>query len=121
MSQLKKNKSAALRFANKVRKALGKKPISRFPLGIPEDPCKCSLALAIEDPQARVVEGILEFDENLTKNYVVGKALDYDVNLDKQSSGLELEISVSKFVQDFDKGKYPELVNIVELVREYHN
>ncbi len=117
----KRNKSAALRFANSVREALGKPRLRKLPLGIPFDNCKCPVALAVEDSQARVDEDNFTFENNAVKCYVVGIALDYDdISLDEtEYYGLKIPPDVSKFVKDFDNGKYPELIDIQELVRGY--
>ena len=82
-----KNKSEALRFANKVRAALGRTPIRSLPKGIPTSPCNCPVALAIEDSQARVDSGGLCFFDNPIKNYLVGTALGYEgISMDETAN-----------------------------------
>lgn len=114
-----KQKAAALKFANQVRKALGKDPLQRLPLGIPEDPSKCSLSLAIDDKDVQAADGDLAFGENTVKAYAVLKALNYPVQLDDPFNGLELPDRVQKFVEDYDNLKYPELVDIRTLLDTY--
>ena len=112
-----KRKSAALRFANQVRKVFGKKPLRKLPLGTPRDETECSLALAIEDSQVRITKEGISFSENPVKVFVLCQALDYPTDLDNPYIGMEFpNADISKFVRDYDDCKYPELVDIESLL-----
>jgi hypothetical protein len=120
MSKLQKQKSAALKFANKVRKALCKSPLSRFPLGIPQSNTECSLAKAIDDSELTVDDEGIDFGDNAVKVYIVGRDLGYPVDLSGGTDGLSFDdVLVERFVRDYDAGKYPELVDIMTLVNNY--
>jgi hypothetical protein len=77
---------AALRFANRVRKEEGLKPLKRLPKGWRHDSRACPLAEATgyEAGTSELIVGLCEF-----RRY---------------------PRDVRRFVSKFDKGKYPELV-----------
>src|ERR1051326_4430783 len=110
---LKQQKSNALRFVNKVRKALKREPISKLPLGIPQDAKKCSLALGVED--VTVEDGEITF-EYAVQAYVVAEALGYKDNKMDDGNNLVLPKEVNRFTKSFDDLKFPELVDIQTLL-----
>ena len=110
---LKQQKSNALRFVNKVRKALKREPISKLPLGIPQDAKRCSLALGVEDV---TVEGGDIVFEYAVQAYVVAEALGYQDNKMDDGNSLVLPKEVNRFTKSFDNLKFPELVDIQTLL-----
>jgi hypothetical protein len=118
MRTLKQRKSETLRFVNKVRKALGLKPLRQLIKGIPKNCAECSLARSIGKNVEVSVDDGLEFIGNPVKAHIVAISTGM-WNSDLESIGTVLDLDfpqIVKFLEDYDNLKYPELVAIEELL-----
>lgn len=85
-------RDAALAFANEVRERYGAPPLSTLPRGVPDDSSSCPLANALRDCGDPVEVSGCSADIN-------GYTIQYPEE-------------VWEFVEAFDSGRYPDLVEV---------
>lgn len=94
-----------LNYVNRVRVALGKKPLQKLPKGKRQSFVSCPLSNSFGREIIRVGEGWISFRS-------VDKAFEIGIKLRKTAftdGTIALPEYVSKFIDYFDKGMYPEL------------
>ena len=99
MKITKRHHNAALAFANRVRKAMGKKPASRLAKGQRGNGRQCAIARTIARDESIFVSDVHSDDGRYT---AVAEAY----GLKDITGG----VLVGDFIRAFDKGEIPELV-----------
>lgn len=94
-----KREERVLAYVNRIRAELGYRPRKALAKGVPGDSCKC--------PVARSLPHLAEVDDTELEVYTYGEnggIYGRNILLERKLPGY-----VSKFVSDFDFGKYPHL------------
>jgi len=107
-----------LELVNMIRDLSGHEALSELPKGSVRDSSNCSVANALKDIEPEVLvykEGIFSCNADFIR--LVAKAFGYrhDLIIWKQPGvyryGVPAPMPMGYFIQDFDKGCYPELVS----------
>lgn len=104
--------SEVLVLVNRGLTALGHPPLEALPQGLPVDECRCVIAEAFstiaDQVDGRSLQAINDRDAELLAKVWGTEATGEDV---------VLPLTIREFVEEFDRGVYPELINY-ELKRD---
>lgn len=132
-AKLKRNKALTLELVNKVRVATGRKPLQKLQKAFPSDTQACAIAKPLKGIKS--FSGVAEHapsdtdkpwsydaatfsfsDEKTARK--VGKAIGQPVRrysvsafTERESWDVRLPKYASEFIDDFDEGRYPELID----------
>ena len=97
-----------LELVNEARANLGFQPLTALPLGVIKNPQECVIARAL-DVQVAVSSGEAHF-AHVTDASMVAIAWGKRINLSDARARLPLPEVLDEFADEFDEGKFPELV-----------